>query len=380
MSREFTLDEPVSCFADVLRACLDDLLCSYAEDELSCQDKIYLAHVLLAWQRYQRVQNKLDRAKQKIAAQSLDSTAAQNSSIPAGFTSVEDLSSDHSTFCDFTDLMFSCANEVLPGTREAIQKKLQLMFDSFFCLDELEEFCPYLHMFSFANNRTIIKCSPRDIGDEILLNHADLFTKLPTWSLVLDFSDHPIPFTDGDKVTGVSIIRTPFGLGAETLKKQITRKKLNSKPKGDLIPLEFDGISLMLCVNNLSYYCIDCPIPIEPDMTVLDALHEGFFVDVNDKQTVEALKAKALEAGEQEPVISVDTEDGPVSLMCSTEMYNALKEMLKYICYVITHLSQIKNEQGDPTTLTNINLFNVLPQKSIAALGSRHLPIVTCTI
>lgn len=387
MSREFILDEPATSLAEMLRECLVDLLCNTSGDELSIEDKTYLGYVKQAWQKYQKTQRKLKKEqntslKNQAAASSNEKT--QLDKLISEFKSVDELSSDNSTLCDHTDLAFAIQNLDFPRSRDAIKKQLNAMFDDLTCLEILTEFTPYLHLFCFANNRTIVKCSPLEIGDEILLNTSDLLTKLPAWNLCLDLNGCTMANSAGEKITGLSIMRTPFGLGANTLKTDASKKggprNGNKTAKSAEQDLVSDGFTLMLCTNNLCYSAFEYSMPIDPEFTVLDALHESMFLDEEDQNLVAALKKEAQEQGTEFATTTVQTEDETIKLLCPEDVYAAVKEALKYVCYVLTHLDQVKDEQGNVAVFKNIDLIDLQPNKSLSALGSRDLPIVTYTL
>lgn len=343
MSRDFVLDEPASSFTELQYECLNDLFCSTIEDELSVQDKTYLNYINQAHRQYSKVQRKAQKgvknaAKSELQLGKLSTDAAETIKK---FTSFEELSDENSVLCDLSDIVLPLLNISLPrSTTDQVKLLDNLLKDEAF-ISELSETVPYLHLFSLANHRTIIKVPKLQIDENILLNDTKLFTKLPLWSLCLDLSDCDIKDENGSKITGASLMFSPCGLGAKSLMNKVKSQNKKGSVDNDW---QLSLITFMICFDNSEYLSVDLTLPVEAEMSIDDAFK--LIVQINSS-----------EFAVLENIIS------------------NVKDIYKYACYVLTHQHQIMDDQGKVAVLNNMDLLDMIPNSSLASLGSRDLPL-----
>lgn len=361
MSRDFTLDEAVSSFAEVQQVCLEDVLDNTVGDELQAVDRTVLGYTKLAHSQYAKAQRKAQKvAKSQNSAQiSLGKLDAATADKIKNFTSIETLPENNSIMCDCTDIVLPFMQVNAPTNNRKLRSDFiarLLENGSFF--DGLLEIAPYLHMYAMSQNRTVVKCPKLELSDDLLLNTSTIFQKLPTWSLALDLTGCTTPNKDNEAITGISVTRTYCNLGAHA---QISDTKQASKHK-KFVPGQaqvkgqgksqgahgqnsaqadnelFNGLSIMLCNNNQTYSEFKILFRLDPELTVDEMLVEPVLFNDEGRKEIEDEAKKLNQIVE---FTEVETPEGKGFVMLPEDVLQALREAVKYVCYVITHLSNL---------------------------------------
>lgn len=372
MSRDFILNEPATSFAEMQRACLSDLFCNNVQDSLQAQDKKSLGFINLAFRQYGKLQRKAQKQNSNQAA-TLNIEGVDNNIAQAvnNFTCVDNMSDANSILCDNTDILFPMLNLQTPRNFKELDSVLQSLILSGDLHDTLISYAPHAHLFALANHRSIIKCPKLELNDDILLNSSKLLSKLPLWSLCLDLTGCTQSNSDGEKITGLSIMRTTFGLGAQNTINQI--KKSQKHKNNNASSLAFDGITIMLCTDNESYSIFEVPFILDEEISIEDLIVEPFLVE---EQELEKLQSDAALHNETLNVSEITFNGEKAHILCPLDLIESLKEAMKYVCYVLTHQQNIINEQGQVAELNNIDMLSILPKGSnLASLGDESLPL-----
>lgn len=374
MHRDFILDEAANSFGELAHECLFDLFSSDVKDELKEQDMTYLLYISQAFNQYSKLQRKIQKLK-KNKAQPVMSLGKVDEKVAAAikkFTATDDMSDENSILCDVTDVVLPMLHETPKRSQDEQAHAILNLMNAGYFVPEMVDAATYMHLFALANHRTIVKCPKLELGDDILLNGNELFTKLPLWSLCLDLTGCTMTNSEGETITGISIMRTPVGVGAQSKLNKAGKSKGNDAP-----PFLENFVTIMLAINNSSFSIFTTPFLIVDDYSVEDMLLYPFMVKDSDMDGATEQEDMSAPDMEQHEII---TSQGPAKIMIPVDVFESIKEALKYVCYVLAHQSDIVDSNGKPAVLQNINLLSNQPNKSMSILGEHSLPLNICTL
>lgn len=374
MHRDFILDEAADSFGELAHECLFDLFSSDIKDELKEQDMTYLLYINQAFNQYSKLQRKIQKLK-KNKTQPVMSLGKVDEKVAAAikkFTSTDDMSDENSILCDASDVVLPMLHEVPKRSQDEQASAILNLMNAGYYVPEMMDAASYMHLFALANHRTIVKCPKLELEDDILLNGNELFTKLPLWSLCLDLTGCTMTNSEGETITGISIMRNPVGVGSQSKLNKAGKSKGNDAPAF----LE-DFVTIMLAINNSSFSIFTTPFLIVDDYSVEDMLLYPFTLkdtEMDGAESKSTMNTTAMELNE------IKTSQGSAKIMIPVDVFESIKEAIKYVCYVLAHQNNIVDSQGKPAVLQNINLLSNQPNKSMSILGERSLPLNICTL